>query len=305
MRLRAVDPGFRPDHALALQRLAARSPTTRSPTPTSERFVRFFDDADGAPRRAARRHRRRRQQHHCRCPATRTRSALRARRLHARRPAPTSPTRESRQVTPAIGSAPWASRVVRGRAFQPSDGPTAPAVAVVNQAWVKQYSPDRDPLGRHRALGELAQREPALGDHRRRHRRRARLRPRPAACAPRSTGRWRSARTRRRWRWSRARPATPLALAGAARGAIAEVDPAQPIFDVMPLDDSSPRSLAQRRFTLDADAAVRRGRAPARRRRHLRRHVATPSRSARRRSASAWRSAPPRAPCSAWSCATA
>src|SRR5262249_32512335 len=42
----------------------------------------------------------------------------------------------------------------------------------------------------------------------------------------------------------------PMALAGAVRGAIAEVDPAQPIFDLMPLENVVATSLAQRRFTL-------------------------------------------------------
>ena len=41
-----------------------------------------------------------------------------------------------------------------------------------------------------------------------------------------------------------------LALIGAARGAIADVDPQQPIFDVRPLDNLVASSLAQRRFTL-------------------------------------------------------
>jgi ABC-type antimicrobial peptide transport system permease subunit len=42
----------------------------------------------------------------------------------------------------------------------------------------------------------------------------------------------------------------PLGLIGAARAAMADVDPQQPIYDVRPLDNLVASSLAQRRFTL-------------------------------------------------------
>jgi len=42
----------------------------------------------------------------------------------------------------------------------------------------------------------------------------------------------------------------PLQLAGAARAALAEIDPAQPIFNVRTMDDLVARSLAQREFAL-------------------------------------------------------
>jgi hypothetical protein len=38
--------------------------------------------------------------------------------------------------------------LVRGRAFTPSDGPEAPPVIIVNQAFVRRHSPDQDPIGR-------------------------------------------------------------------------------------------------------------------------------------------------------------
>jgi predicted lysophospholipase L1 biosynthesis ABC-type transport system permease subunit len=46
--------------------------------------------------------------------------------------------------------------VVRGRVFTPSDGPGAPQVIVVNQAFVRRHSPDEDPIGRQVQTGGVA-----------------------------------------------------------------------------------------------------------------------------------------------------
>ena len=43
--------------------------------------------------------------------------------------------------------------IVRGRAFTPSDGGSAPPVIIVNQAFVRRHSPDEDPIGRQIASG--------------------------------------------------------------------------------------------------------------------------------------------------------
>jgi predicted permease len=43
--------------------------------------------------------------------------------------------------------------IVRGRAFAPSDGAGAPPVMIVNQAFVRQHSPDEDPIGRQIVSG--------------------------------------------------------------------------------------------------------------------------------------------------------
>lgn len=53
--------------------------------------------------------------------------------------------RASKEYFDSVGT-----RVVMGRGFQEKDGPTAPAVAVVNQAFVKTFFPDgSNPLGQH------------------------------------------------------------------------------------------------------------------------------------------------------------
>ena len=46
--------------------------------------------------------------------------------------------------------------VVRGRAFTSSDGPGAPPVIVVNQAFVRRHSPDEEPIGRQVQSGGVA-----------------------------------------------------------------------------------------------------------------------------------------------------
>jgi putative ABC transport system permease protein len=43
--------------------------------------------------------------------------------------------------------------LIRGRAFRASDGPEAPPVIIVNQAFVRRHSPDADPIGRQVQTG--------------------------------------------------------------------------------------------------------------------------------------------------------
>jgi len=47
------------------------------------------------------------------------------------------------------------ARVQRGRGIEWSDRLDAPAVALVNESWVRRYSPDRDPLGRQLWFGDV------------------------------------------------------------------------------------------------------------------------------------------------------
>jgi putative ABC transport system permease protein len=138
---------------------------------------------------------------------------------------------------------------VRGRGFLPSDVATAPPVVVVNQSWVKKYSPDCDPLGRRIREASSHDRTPAWttivgisGD-------------------VRTYGLDELPRAEMYWPLTQKRDASllsmivrtsgdPAALAGAARGAVAEVDAQQPIFDVKTLEDVLASSLTQRRFTM-------------------------------------------------------
>jgi putative ABC transport system permease protein len=62
------------------------------------------------------------------------------------------PGTEVRQVTPAFFNALGMS-VVRGRGIQESDAPGAPTVFLVNQAFVKRFFPNENPLGQFIRLG--------------------------------------------------------------------------------------------------------------------------------------------------------
>lgn len=67
---------------------------------------------------------------------------------------PTTPTTTGlAMVTPEFFDV-LGARVLRGRALDWRDGPSAPGVALVNESWVRRYSADRDPLGRRVWFGE-------------------------------------------------------------------------------------------------------------------------------------------------------
>ncbi len=245
MRLRQVDPGFRADHALALS-ISLPVADSKVTDADKERFVRFFNDADARIERL---------------PGVTAVGGTDIMPLTGNTtdllfeiegftPADPAdkPDCESREVAGNWFGA-MGIPVVRGRTFQPSDVLTSAPVAVVNQAWVKKFSPDRDPLGRHVRQSSSHETNPpwatvigVIGDLR-------------------GYGLDKPMRAELYWPLSQRRGSSAMtlvartsgdatALIGAARGAIAEVDPAQPIFDVMPLDNMVATSLAQRRFTL-------------------------------------------------------
>src|SRR6202035_1501484 len=43
--------------------------------------------------------------------------------------------------------------LIGGREFTPADNPAAPKVAIVNEAFVRQFLPNQNPIGRHMAQG--------------------------------------------------------------------------------------------------------------------------------------------------------
>ncbi|HEY2745780.1 MAG TPA: ABC transporter permease [Polyangia bacterium] len=245
VRLRSVDPGFRADHALALS-ISLPVADSKVTDADKERFARFFTDADARiaqlPGVTA-------VGGSNIMPLSNNTTDLLF-EIEGFTPADPAdkPDCESREVAGDWFGA-MGIPLVRGRTFAPSDSLTAAPVVIVNQAWVKKYSPDRDALGRH--VRQPGSREPnppwativgVIGD-------------------VRGYGLDKPARAELYWPLTQRRGSSamtlvartsgdPLALAGAARGAIAEVDPQQPIFDVMPLDNVVAQSLAQRRFTL-------------------------------------------------------
>jgi putative ABC transport system permease protein len=245
LRLRSVDPGFRADHALALS-ISLPVADKKVGDADRERFVRIFGDA--VTRLAA-------------LPGVTAVGGVNVMPLSGNTPdmdfdlegfTPTDKGDEpSSQVRQVAGDwfAAMGIPIVRGRGFLPSDTATSPPVVVVNRAWVTKYSPDREAVGRRirpRASKDNAPPWAAIVG---------------VIADVRGYGLDAPAQPEIYWPLTQRRDAPvmsmivrssgdPRAVAAAARAAVAEVDPAQPIFDVEPLEAVVAGSLAQRRFTL-------------------------------------------------------
>jgi putative ABC transport system permease protein len=137
---------------------------------------------------------------------------------------------------------------VNGRLIERSDDEKAPRVLVVNQEFVKRFLPNGDAIGKRIRLGKLTSDFPwativgIVGD----------VRGFALDEPPQPTMYWPVAQIR-------ATPSLaivvrtqsdPDALASPVREAIAQIDPAQPIYDMQSLDQLVAKSLGQRRFTL-------------------------------------------------------
>ncbi|MDB4966156.1 MAG: transporter permease [Myxococcales bacterium] len=244
VRLRQVDPGFRPDHALML-RISLPVADNVVTEADRDRFVRFFA-------RAAARLRQLPGVTHVGSANILPLDGGQTDRLfdiegYVPTDAGDRPDAENRQATPG-----WFSAVgmplVGGRVFEESDDGQAPPVVVVNRAFVKRFFPKGDALGKRMRLGPIPKEHPwatiigIVGD-------------------VRGYGLDEPARAEMYWPMAQNREASsmalvvrtqgdPAALATTARSAIAELDPAQPIFDVQPLERLVAQSLGQRRFML-------------------------------------------------------
>jgi putative ABC transport system permease protein len=245
IRLRSIVPGFRADHALTLS-ISLPVADNQVTDADRERFVRFFGDA--VTRLQV-------------LPGVTAVGGVDVMPLSGNTP---DMLIQIEGFTPGDkGDEPWCQTrqvagdwfaamgipIVRGRGFLASDAATSAPVLVVNQAWVRKYSPDREAIGRH--IRQLSSKDEqrtwativgVIGD-------------------VRTYGLDTPARPELYWPLTQKRDASlmsmivratgdPAALAGAARAAVAEADAAQPIFDVKRLDDVVAESLAQRRFTL-------------------------------------------------------
>ncbi|HEX6938138.1 MAG TPA: ABC transporter permease [Longimicrobiales bacterium] len=136
----------------------------------------------------------------------------------------------------------------QGRAFTATDGPDAPNVAVVNEAFVRRYFPGGNAVGRRFALGGAPERDEdwitivgIVEDARRGGLDRE---PRPQVFLPHA-----QFTTRRMTVLVRAR-GDVLAQVGAVRAAVRRIDPDQPISDVRTLERDLSGSVAGRRFLM-------------------------------------------------------
>ena len=243
-RLRAVDPGFRPEHALTF-RVSLPAPDGALTAQDHQRFVDFYDRATA---RLAR------------LPGVSAVGAAsgvpldgysRGRLIdiegYVLRDSGDMPAAQNRQATPGWFAA-VGIPVLGGRAIAASDDARAPRVVVVNQTFARKFFPDGGALGRRIRLGKLTEEFPwativgIVGD----------VRAYGLDAPPRPEMYWPVAQIG-------VAPALavvvrtagdPRALLAPVRAAMAEHDPAQPIFGLQTVEELAAASLGQRRFTL-------------------------------------------------------
>lgn len=243
-QLRQVNPGFNPDHALTL-RVSLPVPDGQISEADQDRFVSFFDRT--LTRLSA-------------LPGVTAAGAANMIPLdgngtdrlieiegYVPRDQADMPDADNRQTTPGWFAA-MGIPLVRGRLIEPADNKQAPRVVVVNETFARRFFPNSEAVGRRIRLGKLTTEFPwatvvgVVGD----------VRGSALDAPPNPTMYWPVAQTH-------ATPALaivirtdgdPGALASAVRSAIAEIDAAQPIYDLQTLDQLVAKSLGQRRFTL-------------------------------------------------------
>jgi putative ABC transport system permease protein len=135
--------------------------------------------------------------------------------------------------------------VLRGRAFTEQDVEKAPMVAVIDEAFAKRHFPGEDPMGRGIDIGNgtdgFFKIVGVVADV---HHEGLHAEPNPTMYVPFRQdvfgSMWLMART----------SGDPAQFAGAARQAVAQLDPAIPAFSITPLEEVITESVAQRRFSM-------------------------------------------------------
>lgn len=243
-QLRQVDPGFQIDHALTL-RVSLPVPDGQITEADEDRFVSFFDRTLTRLRVL---------------PGVTAAGATNMIPLdgnatdrlidiegYVPRDQADKPDAQNRQVTPGWFAA-MGIPLMRGRLIEAADDQHAMKAVVVNEAFVNSFFPQGDPIGKRIRLGKLTNEFPwativgVVGN----------VRGFALNEPPLPTMYWPVAQIRQT-------PALaivvrtqgdPAALATGVRRAIAEIDPAQPIYDMQTLEQLVGKSLGQRRFTL-------------------------------------------------------
>jgi putative ABC transport system permease protein len=244
LRLRQVDPGFRPDHAL-MMRVSLPVPNSEISEADRDRFVRFFTDATAGLRTL---------------PGVSAAGGATALPLDGNSPdrlfdiegytpdaSAERPDAQNREVTPGWFAA-MGIPLLQGRDLAASDDRDAPRVVVVNDSFAKKFFPKGDAIGKRIRLGKLTKEFPwgtivgIVGN----------VRGYGLDEQYEAEMYWPTAQSRNTSAMSLVvrTGGDPGALAVAARGAIAEIDPAQPVFDVQSLEQLVASSLGQRRFML-------------------------------------------------------
>jgi putative ABC transport system permease protein len=244
VRLREVDPGFRPDHAVTF-RVSLPAADGSVTEQDRQRHVDFYARATARLREL---------------PGVSAAGAASAVPLdgitrgrlidvegYVRRDSADMPSAQNRQATPG-----WFAAVgiplVSGRVIQDSDTAVAPRVVVVNQAFVRRFFADGRAIGKRIRLGKLTREFPwativgVIGD----------VRGYGLDVPPRPEMYWPVAQ-------SGTTPALaivvrtlgdPRAMLGPVRAAMTALDRTQPIFGLQTVEQLVAASMGQRRFTL-------------------------------------------------------
>lgn len=134
--------------------------------------------------------------------------------------------------------------LLRGRSFGPTDGPGDPFVAVVNEAFQREFFQGRDPLGEHFVVPGLQGRTQVevIGVVADVHHRSLDEAPHPSVYVHNDQN------PRIQMSYVAHTTGDPLALAGEMRRIVREIDPEQPISEILPLTELTSENLARPRF---------------------------------------------------------
>jgi len=135
-------------------------------------------------------------------------------------------------------------RLLRGRSLRPTDGPGDPFVAVVNEAFQHAYFQGRDPLGERFLVPGLQGRTEVevVGVVADVHHRSLDEAPQPSLYVRNDQN------PRIQMSYVAHTTGDPLALAGTMRRIVQEIDPEQPVSEILPLTDLTSENLARPRF---------------------------------------------------------
>ena len=133
----------------------------------------------------------------------------------------------------------------RGREFTAEDNQTTPTVTMVNQAFVRRYWPDENPIGKHIWLGTIATPVEVVGVFGDEKNNGISREPAPEMLLPFPNLPWSHLRLS-----LRSAGGDPMALVPAVRRRLARIDSVQPITEVQTLEQILAQSRAQSKFTV-------------------------------------------------------
>ncbi|MGB7023498.1 MAG: ABC transporter permease [Candidatus Acidiferrales bacterium] len=131
----------------------------------------------------------------------------------------------------------------RGREFTAEDNQTTPTVAMVNQAFVRHYWPNENPIGKHIWLGTIATPVEVVGVFGDEKNNGISREPAPEMLLPFPNLPWSHLRLS-----LRSARGDPMALVPAVRRRLARIDAVQPVTEVQTLEQILAQSRAQSKF---------------------------------------------------------